>query len=206
MLSLFYLPSLLSIRLVVVSLILFLVSCAQTPMPQAKLNSTQHQKSLIQLQTWHIKGRLAFTSKDKKQSASFSWQQSQQQYKLNLTTIIGTSLLKMHGNKQQVTLEADDEVYHDTDASFLIWRMTGWQIPVEQFPIWVKGQVTDNASAITAEQGWVTQIQPNCDHCEDWLINYDNYKLVGDIWLPHEITFHNRSNNNKLLIRVNSWS
>ncbi len=185
---------------------ILLVSCAQPPPPHAMLNSAQHQKQLMQLQNWHIKGRLGFSSKGKKQSASFSWQQNQQTYKLNLTSIIGTSILKMYGDKQQVTLEADDEVYEDTDASFLIWRITGWQIPVEQFPIWVKGQITEKAKFVTSEQGWVSQIQPNCDSCEDWLINYDNYQLVGDTWLPHKITFKNRSNNSQLLIRVNSWS
>ncbi|MGJ8682237.1 lipoprotein insertase outer membrane protein LolB [Paraglaciecola sp.] len=170
------------------------------------LNAVEHQKMLTQFNHWQIKGRLGFKSPTKKQSASFSWQQKQSEFKLNLTTVIGTSLLKMYGDKEQVTLQADDEVYQDTNASFLIWRMTGWQIPVEHFPIWIKGQITPNAQFITAEQGWVTQIQPNCDQCEDWLINYDNYKLINGMWLPHKITFNNRSTNNQLLIRVNSWS
>ncbi|MCF2949740.1 lipoprotein insertase outer membrane protein LolB [Paraglaciecola aquimarina] len=201
-----YLTRLYVPRLSVFCLTLVLFACAQTPIPQAQLNSVQHQKSLSEFKNWQIKGRLGFKSPNKKQSANFSWQQKQSEYKLNLTSVIGTSILKMYGDKNQVTLEADDEVHQDSNASFLIWRMTGWQIPVEQFPIWIKGQITQNADFINAEQGWVTQIQPNCDQCEDWLINYDNYKLVGDTWLPHTITFLNRSNNNQLLIRVNSWS
>ncbi|MDU0355553.1 lipoprotein insertase outer membrane protein LolB [Paraglaciecola aquimarina] len=191
--------------LIISSLIFILFGCAQPDLSQVDINSLQHQQKLMQLQKWQIKGRLGFTSQQKKQSASFSWQQDNQTYKLNLTSIIGTSLLKMTGNSQQVTLEADDQIYQDTDASFLIWRITGWQIPVNQFPTWVKGQITENAEAVTADQGWITQIKPNCESCEDWLINYDNYKLVNNIWLPHSISFINRSNNNRLLIRVNSW-
>lgn len=164
-----------------------------------------HQQGLSQLTQWKIQGRLGFKSADKKQSASFNWQQNKQEYKLNLTSVIGTSLLKMSGDRDSVTLEVDDETYQDNDPSFLIWRITGWQIPVEQFPFWVKGQHQEQAEVTTSQQGWVTQIKPNCNNCDNWLINYDNYKLVKNNWLPHNIVLNNTSNNSQLLIRVNAW-
>jgi outer membrane lipoprotein LolB len=111
----------------------------------------------------------------------------------------------MSGDENTVTLDVDDKTYQDTDASYLIWRITGWQIPVEQFPMWVKGQHQDQAEVITSQQGWVTQIKPNCNKCDNWLINYDNYKLVKNNWLPHNIVLNNTSNNSQLIIRVNSW-
>lgn len=186
-----------------------LASCAQShkPLPPGlSLNSQAHQVSLEQYTAWKIQGKLGFKSSEKKQSASFNWQQNQDQYQLNLTSIIGTSILKMVGDKSQVKLDLDGKTYKDDDASFLIWRMTGWQIPVEHFPLWVKGQHQPQAKVLTAPQGWVTQVQPNCDTCDGWVINYSQYQKVNNIWLPHKILLLNEATNNQLLIRVNSWS
>jgi outer membrane lipoprotein LolB len=189
----------------VVILILFLAGCATPPKPTVILNSAAHQLSLEQQGHWLIKGKLGFKSPEKKQSANFRWQQTQEQYRLNMTSIIGTSLLNMQGDDDGVTLVADDETYQDPDPSHLIWRVTGWQIPVEKLRFWIKGQHQYKDKVITSEQGWVSQLQPICNNCENWIINYDNYKLVDGIWLPHKVVLNNSLNNSQLLIRVNSW-
>jgi len=186
-------------------LILLLTSCATPSKQTVSLNSSSHQLSLKQQEHWSIKGKLGFKSPDKKQSANFRWQQTQQQYQLNLTSIIGTSLLKMQGNEEVATLVADDETYQDSDPSHLIWRVTGWQIPVEKMRFWIKGQHQNNDKVITSEQGWVSQLQPICNNCKNWLINYDNYKLIDNIWLPHKVVLRNKSNNSQLLVRINAW-
>ncbi len=187
-------------------LIFFLASCAAPPRPTVSLNSSAHQLSLEQQKHWLIKGKLGFKSPEKKnKSANFRWQQTQQKYQINLTSIIGTSLLNMQGDENGVTLVASDETYQDSNPSHLIWRVTGWQIPVEKLRFWIKGQHQNNDQVLTSEQGWVSQLQPICNNCENWLINYDNYKLVDKIWLPHKVVLHNSLNNSQLLIRVNEW-
>ena len=213
--SIFYLKSVIQTVLIsclcrkqtlfVLTFILFLAGCATSPQPIISLNSSAHQLSLKQQDHWLIKGKLGFKGPEKKQSANFRWQQRQQQFQLNMTSIIGTSLLNMKGNEKGVTLVANDETYQDSNPSDLIWRVTGWQIPVEKLRFWIKGQHQKNDKVITSEQGWVRQLQPNCDNCENWLINYDNYKLVVGIWLPHKVVLKNRLNNSQLLIRVNKW-
>ncbi len=196
-------------RLFLLSVFLLVVSCAQSPVPppeKLNLNSQAHQLSLKRFSTWSIQGKLGFKSPEKKQSARFNWQQEQKHYTLNLTSIIGTSLLKMSGDLNQVELKNDGKTYQDTDASFLIWRMTGWQIPVEHFPEWVKGLHQAEDQIMTAAQGWVTQIKPSCDNCDGWVVNYSDYQKVQNIWLPHKIVLINQNTSSQLLIRVNSWS
>jgi outer membrane lipoprotein LolB len=122
-----------------------------------------------------------------------------------MTSIIGTSILKMQGDEQSVTLITDDEIYKDSDPSHLIWRVTGWQIPIEKLRFWIKGQHQKHDKVITSEQGWVSQLQPSCNNCQNWIINYDNYKLVDEIWLPHKVVLNDSLNNSQLLIRINQW-
>ena len=114
-------------------------------------------------------------------------------------------MLNLQGDSENVTLIADDKTYHDTNPSHLIWRVTGWQIPVEKLQLWIKGQHQQQDQVATSEHGWINQLQPSCNTCQNWLINYDNYKLIDEIWLPHKIVLHNKSNNSQLLIRINDW-
>jgi outer membrane lipoprotein LolB len=187
--------------------IFFLASCATAPKPAVNLNTSAHQLSLEQQKNWLIKGKLGFKNPDEKnRSANFRWQQTPQTYKLNFfVPIIGTSLLNMKGDENGVTLVADDKTYRDSDPSHLIRRVTGWQIPVEKLRFWIKGQHHKNDQVLTSDQGWVSQLKPICNNCQNWLINYDNYKLVDKVWLPHKMILYNSLNNSQLLIRVNEW-
>jgi outer membrane lipoprotein LolB len=111
----------------------------------------------------------------------------------------------MKGDEEGASLSTDDETYQDADPSHLIWRVTGWQIPVEKLRFWIKGQYQKNDQVLISEQGWVSQLNPICHNCHNWVINYDNYKLVNKIWLPHKVVLNNSLNNSQLLIRVNKW-
>lgn len=185
---------------------LLVVGCAAPPPAQITLNSVAHQQSLKQQNNWAIKGRIGFKGPNKKESAYFRWQQKHQQYSLNLTSIIGTAILKLQGDAGQVSLVTDDQTYKDTNPSRLISRVTGWQIPVENLRLWIKGQHQQSDNVLTSEQGWISQLQPICDSCENWLITYDNYKLVGKVWLPHKVVLNNQLDNSQLLIKVNEWT
>lgn len=197
-----------SVKHAIVSLIfvLFMFGCASPPKPIINLNSANHQLLLKQQQNWQLKGKIGFKSPDKKQSANLRWLQQQDRYQLNLTTIIGTSLLSLKGKRGAVELITDDQTYQDTDPSRLIWRVTGWQIPVEQLSLWIKGQHQNKDKVQLSQQGWVSQLSPNCKKCHDWVILYDNYELVETNWLPHKIVLKNPKTNSQLLIKVNEWT
>ncbi|MEP2651089.1 MAG: lipoprotein insertase outer membrane protein LolB [Paraglaciecola sp.] len=165
-----------------------------------------HQLKLAEQQSWSIKGKIGFKSNKKKQSANLHWQQNSSEYQLNLTTIIGTSILKMYGDKHFSTLITDNGTYKDNKASRLISRITGWELPVENLQFWVKGQYSANEQTVVSEQGLVTQLTPECSYCENWTIDYSDYQKIQDIWLPHRIILNNHSNSSQLLIKVNTWS
>ena len=181
-------------------------ACATRSPSNIQVNSKAHQVKLSQIQQWKLKGRMAFKSTDEKFSANLNWQQIEDSYHLSLNTMLGINILSMHGDNHSVELDADDEHYQDTDASHLIWRITGWQIPVSQFPFWIKGQAGPTDQAIYAQSGVVSQLIPHCDNCTGWLISYSDYRQLGDVWLPHNITLDNPSLGNQILIRVNQWT
>lgn len=193
-----------SLALVFISLVL--VSCASRVPTKVELDSAQHQSQLAALQHWQIKGKFGFKSPEQKQSASLSWLQNNADYQLSLNTILGTSILTMQGDPQWVTLNADDETYSGTNASELIWQITGWTLPVEQLPTWIKGQSLASDKVGLSEQGWISELQPGCLNCRGWLLHYADYQFVQNYWLPHKITLLNKNNQVEVIIKVNSWT
>jgi outer membrane lipoprotein LolB len=191
----------------VVSLCLFIVGCATPPPTNVKIDSVRHQQQLAELQRWQIKGRFGFKSPEQKpQSASLSWLQNHEDYQLALSTILGTSILTLQGNPQWVTLNADDETYSGTNASELIKQITGWTLPVEQLPTWIKGQSLKSDKVTLSQQGWIAELRPSCLNCRGWLIRYADYQTVENKWLPHKIKLSHEKNNVEVTIKVNSWT
>ncbi len=185
---------------------ILLSACATPPPTNIQVNSQEHQAKLSQIQHWKLKGRMAFKGSDEKFSANVNWQQIDDSYHLSLNTMLGINILTMQGDKESAELNTDDEQYQDTDASHLIWRITGWQIPVSQFPFWIKGQAQPTDKVIYAQSGVIDKLIPVCDSCAGWLISYQDYHQVDNVWLPHNIKLNNSALGNQILIRVNQWT
>jgi outer membrane lipoprotein LolB len=196
-----------TIHFVLLILIVILLNACATPPPaHIDVNSKEHQAKLNLIQHWTLKGRMAFKSSEEKFSANVNWQQIEDSYHLSLNTMLGINILTMHGDNDSVELNADDEHYQDTDASHLLWRITGWQIPVTQFPYWIKGQALATDEAIYAQSGIIEQLIPHCEGCDGWIISYDDYQKSDNVWLPHNIKLSNPLLGNQILIRVNQWT
>ena len=192
------------LALLLVSLVF--VSCSTRPPEQVDLNSQQHQVALANLNHWQIRGRLGFKSPEQKpQSASLSWSQNLNEYQLSLNTILGTSILSMQGNEHGATLKADDETYTGANASELIWQITGWTLPIEQLPIWIKGKSLAGDKVVLAQQGWISQLQPSCSTCSGWILDYSAYAIVNQLWLPHKIVLRHNLKQIQVTIKVNTW-
>jgi len=191
--------------LIVLLLSLVFVSCSTRPPEQVDLNSQQHQAALANLSDWQIRGKFGFKGPEKKQSASISWEQNLEVYQLSLNSILGTSILSMQGDDKGASLTADDETYTGTNASELIWQITGWNIPVEHLPVWIKGQSLPRDKVILGEQGWITQLQPGCASCKGWVLNFSDYAKIKHLWLPHKIVLLHKTNQVQITIKVNTW-
>lgn len=188
-------------------LTIILSACSVAPDSPENLNINQHQQQLAEIQRWSLRGRIAFKSPEDKFSATVNWAQQQANFDMTFTSFIGTTLMEMQSEPGLARLSADDKEYQDTDASRLIYRITGWNIPVNRFPAWIKGQV-DSTDVVTFDNnGLVTEVLPSCRGCQQWQIKFAQYKPVGLVWLPHSIVLNNlKQQNNQIKIRISSWT
>jgi outer membrane lipoprotein LolB len=186
--------------------VLLIAGCATPIRENQSVDSHRHQQRLATLTDWKIRGRLAFKSPEDKVSAYLRWHQQKQEFDLKLTTFIGTTIMTMQGQPGYVQLETDEQIYSDLSASRLIYKVTGWNIPVEKLALWVKGQHTDKDNVIYDDQGLIRSLTAKCRSCAPWTLLYSGYKQVDDVWLPQNIELRNtRDPNNQIKIKISTW-
>ncbi|WP_416305007.1 lipoprotein insertase outer membrane protein LolB [Neptunicella sp. SCSIO 80796] len=180
-------------------LVLLLGACSSRPnLPAESVESQLHQQQLSQLTHWQIDGRMAYIDGKEKHSANFSWQQQPGTFNLDLRTFIGTSILHLQQQKQNATLEMDNEYYTAPNATELLDKLTGWHIPVKQLSTWIKGQSTGKEQVTLATAGWVEQLI-----YQGWRVDYSHYQAVSHLALPHEVRLQKQQR--KIILRINQW-
>lgn len=184
-------------------LVFLLASCANLPSePESAIDNQSHQATLADITQWKIKGRMAFSNNNEKVSAYVNWQQKSDDYTIVLTNIIGSTLLQMEGNTAFAKMDIDDKTYVDRNAQQLLLRVTGWNIPVDGFPLWIKGMAANDADNFLTygESGLVAKVANK----NGWNIDYQNYQKVDNIWLPKNIKF--KKDEHQVKIRINEWT
>lgn len=183
-----------------------LAACATSPVKPVPVDVRKHQAKLAAMQVWTLSGRLAFKSPEEKFSVNVNWQQEFEHSEVNFTSFLGTNVLHMTVTPENSVLTLDEEQYVDTDPSSLIARTTGWNIPMNNLPLWIKGQFTPQDRFTFDENGLLNQLTPLCNNCGYWNVTYSRYKKVTDMWLPHQIDLVNQFQpDNKIKIRINQW-
>ena len=144
---------------------------------------------------------MAFISPQKRQSANFVWQQQNKDYELDLNTFIGTNVLRLQKQGEQVLLEVDDEHYQDSNAQQLVYRLSGWLLPLTEPQSWLLGQLESDAQMDELKRvrsaHWLSPDQRR------WQIRYEQFEAINGVWLPTRITLVHESLRVKLLI--NQW-
>lgn len=188
-------------RLIICFLSLALLgACATKP----KVDANSVNSTLLQSEIWTLNGRIAFTNPEDKFSAALEWHQTNDTYRLRLSKLIGGTLLMLEKDASQlVTLRFDGKTYHDSDAENLVWRITGWRLPVNDFKYWVAGTLNPlgpmpgNIKRDNNQRLW------SFESLNGWQVTYQNYKVFSGIALPHNMTINN--NSFQLKLRVSDW-
>lgn len=187
-------------RLLIISIVILLISaCATRPVPQYSVNAQNHQKQLQQIKNWQIRGKLAFRSEQEKFSANLSWRQQDDDFRLNLSSFLGTNILLLEKHQGLVELQYDDNLYQHISAAQLLYELLGWTIPVESISQWIKGQASAEASAEFSDNGLLLRLQTT----DGWVVSYSDYRQTGKALLPHQISL--QAGPNKIKIRVDAW-
>jgi outer membrane lipoprotein LolB len=113
--------------------------------PSAPSESSQRawelrQAQLLPLNSWDLRGRVALRSAHDGGQASLHWVRAADQQVIDLRGPLGRGLVRLSQDAQGATLLDDNQrTYTAGNAEALLFETTGWHIPLDGLPYWVRG-------------------------------------------------------------------
>lgn len=147
-------------------------------------STTQSVSNLAQA-TWQEGGVFGYRNGDKGFSAGYVWQNSKDQYNIQLIGPLGAWRAKLSGDNRQAQLATSDgKMFSAKSPALLMAQNLGWSIPVENLRHWlwatpvptIPGEVSRKAN------GEVTQIKQS-----GWIVQYPYYQNFAGYYLPARI-------------------
>ena len=187
-----------TIRLLSAFLVLVIVQgCAIQP------KSTDVVSNVNQIDNWQARGQLMIKSSKDKMSGYFYWHQyNQEDFKLVITSFIGTNVLNMEQKDGLTVLKIDGKTYNGTSPERLIERLTGNYIPVSHLTKWMLAEAPAESEA-KFEQEKLKSFNYADQLNTKWQVNYKSYQAVSNVSLPKSMTVKGLDSTIKL--NINNW-
>jgi len=182
--------------------LLLLAGCQTLSVPEPQ-DWPQRRASLQAIQQFQFNGRLAVAAGNEGFSAGLRWQQRQQRSELKLQSPLGFNAAQIDYDGGSLRIIGNDgAVLEGAAAESGLIDALGFAPPLPSLRYWLLGS-SDPAAAVAAEE-WLDDMQRLARLAQDgWLIEYDEYQVVGGRWLPRRMTLHRDTVRVRLVI--NRW-
>ena len=181
-----------------------LAACATQPArvhEPAALGWPERLRALEAIEHFELAGRLAASNGTDAFSAGVRWRQQGDHAIVDLSGPLGLGAahIEQNGSSLSVT-NAQGVLYRGSPASEQLSSSLGFAPPLASLRYWVLGASDPSpveAQVLDAQQR-LTRLQQ-----QGWQIDYEQYSLVQDQWLPHRMSISQGGYRLKLV--VNSW-
>ena len=151
------------------------LSCA-APLPRPPADYLQQlwqtrESTLLPIQHWELRGRLAVRADERGGQASLTWKRDAAQHSIRLNGPLGRGVVRVTQDETGAQLQdAEQRVFHAASAEELLYRYTGWRLPLTNLNYWVRGVPVPDLPAtrelddagrlkVLRQQGWEVQYQ-----------------------------------------------
>ncbi|BAV33036.1 membrane protein [Sulfuricaulis limicola] len=172
----------------VIIFVSLLSGCATAPLPPAAdLDPVwqARQAALVSVTAWQLRGRLALRAADQGGHATLSWKRDGERHRMDFTGPLGRGHLRLTQDSQGAELrDADRRVWRAADAGRLLYRATGWIVPLDGLNYWVLGLPAPGpvANLQLDEQGRLKRLLQS-----GWDIQFLEYTRHGAFDLPSKM-------------------
>ena len=182
--------------------LLFLAGCAGQDVRDSTAPSwVEHRNSLQLLSHWNARGKLALRTSESAESATILWRQQGENTELHLSGPIGISATTIHSNGRQMEIRQGDELRTiDISTPGAIALNTGWDLPLQALPYWLKGIPAPGSEVQLLE------LDPDNDlllhlQQDDWDVHYKKYEQFGGLTLPTQLQIQRGGTSVRMIIR-----
>lgn len=175
--------------------LILLTGCASQ---QAKLSHIP----LENINRWTAKGKLGLVLENDRSSASFFWQNDNDNFELKLHGPFGQGAVELKKTNNNVVLTSNEGSQHASSPEVLLLDNLGWTVPVSELHWWIKGLVSPNIEVNASSfgtSGELVSLQQ-----QGWNIKFQNYQTVRGHMLPHKLIAKHKQV--RLTLIIKSWS
>jgi outer membrane lipoprotein LolB len=182
--------------------LLLLAGCAgQDTRDTGSLSWLEHRGGIQQLSHWTARGKLALRSSERAEAATILWQQQGLSTRLHLSGPMGVSTTTITSDGQQMEVRQGEESRtFDISTPNAITLNTGWDLPLQALPYWLKGIPSPDSPVQRLE------LDPDRDllrklQQDDWEIHYEQYEQFKNLTLPTRLRIQRGATSVRMIIR-----
>lgn len=186
------------------ALVLLLAACAApgprpAPPDAAQLAAqAQRERQLVAQTQWRLEGRVAVRHGDDGGSGQLDWASRDGELSIALRAPVSGQGWRLSTDHHGARLEGlEGGPRQDVDADRLLREAVGWDVPVELFTRWARGQ----RGSPQAEVRFDASGLPERIIDAGWVIDYRGWDLAFDPPLPRRIEAESGERRIRLLVR-----
>lgn len=193
-------------KLLMVFAMLTISACTALPPANDMANQppamyAKHIEALGNIAQFSLKGRIGVQTDKQGFSGSTFWTHGPNGDEISLFSPLGSQVASISSDSSGVRLiNSDGGTYQESSAEALTQKALGWSLPMTGLSDWVVGRPTSSA---VQDMQWDEEGRIKSMFQDGWKIEYDQYALNNDLYLPGKIFLKSPKLNLKFLIE--SW-
>lgn len=162
-----------------------LLGCASVPPPAVENPVAAwelRQSELKPVTSWNLHGRLALRSAEQGWHATLDWERDGERHRMDFTGPLGRGHLRLIQDGRGAELrDADQRTWRAQNAEQILYRATGWSLPLEGLNYWILGLP---APAPASDQQLDSLGRLKNLTQSGWRIEFLEYARYGSLDLP----------------------
>lgn len=173
-----------------------------TPPPATQWQT--YQERAARLTHWNLSAKVALRWSGGAENASLNWSQAGDRSEVDLSGPLGAGAVRIthQGDRLEVERGGDRNAYNSSTPETLA-AATGWPIPVNALPFWLRGVPDPDQSIerLSLQHGRAEEIRQG-----GWTISYSAYAPAGTGSLPTKLRITHAGNNISLRLVNARWA
>jgi outer membrane lipoprotein LolB len=182
-------------------ILVLLGACASQPpepAPGDVADWSETRAELAALDHWRVRGKVGFRDPDRAESANLSWDQRGADSVVHLSGPMGVNrvTIRSDGKRFEVSQQGGAEAW-DTVSPETIKARTGWELPLQALPFWLRGvPAPGDVDSLDVQGGLLRQLNQ-----QDWQVVYRDHGSFGGYRLPTRLAIERDSTRVDLILR-----
>ena len=185
---------------------LFLSGCASWQQPKVAeipLPARERQQQLATLTQFELTASLGVKAPGDSVSGSLNWVQQDEFYTADLNNFIGINIFKLQTTAEGALVQVSGESHQAASAAALLDYLSGWSLPIEEMPLWLKGMTGASSSDLRFDpMGRLVSFSLLDSQNRRWQVSYPKF-FPDRLSLPKLIILE--SSDTKLKLAIRQW-